>query len=372
MASVRYHYGNFPPSNLDWERIAGPLASATESVARYDSFLGIIPDARILISPLMVQEAVTSSRIEGTRATVGEVLAFEAGASKIDPSKRGDAKEVINYQVAIRYAESLLKDLPLSGRVLRAAHSVLLHDVRGQFKSPGEYRTEQNWIGTSNNIEDARYIPIDHRSVEPAMARWEEFVNLSDIPPLVKASIAHAEFESIHPFLDGNGRIGRMIIPLMLFCDGIMSHPCFYLSEFFEHRNDEYQDRLLAVSRDDDWTGWCVFFLKAMDHQAKENNDKARMIYRLYEEIRERLTEATGSASSGKVVNELFRSAIFKSTDLSKDNGVSQKTARRLLHALEDMGTIRVLEASSGRKPAFYVFPRLIEITEGVTLDKGR
>ena len=187
----------------------------------------------------------------------------------------------------------------------------------------------------------------------------------------MKASIAHAEFESIHPFLDGNGRIGRMIIPLMLYADGVMSHPCFYLSEFFEHRNDEYQDRLLAVSRDDDWTGWCVFFLNAMDQQARENNDKARRIYSLYERTRDELTERSGSASAGKVVRELFRAAIFRSTDLARAEGVNPKTARRLLGTLKEMGTVRELEAASGSRPAIYMFPELIEITEGIRFSRS-
>ena len=203
------------------------------------------------------------------------------------------------------------------------------------------------------------------------MAQWEQFVNLSEMPPLVKTSIAHAEFESIHPFLDGNGRIGRMIIPLMLYADGVMSHPCFYLSEFFEHRNDEYQDRLLAVSRDDDWTGWCVFFLNAMDQQARENNDKARRIYSLYERTRDELSERSGSPSAGRVVRELFRAAIFRSTDLTKTEGVNPKTARRLLNALKEMGTVRELEAASGSRPAIYMFPELIEITEGIEFSRG-
>lgn len=371
MMPVHYHTGKFPPKSLDWQAIAGPLAHATDSIARYDSFLGIIPDAHILISPLTTQEAVTSSRIEGTHATVGDVLAYEAGSHAVDPAKRDDVQEVVNYQVAIRHAERLLETLPLSGRILRSAHEILLHEVRGQYKSPGKYRTEQNWIGRSYDISEARYIPVAPEEVEPAMARWEQFVNLDEMPPLVKASIAHAEFESIHPFLDGNGRIGRMIIPLMLYSDGVMSHPCFYLSEFFEHRNDEYQDRLLAVSRDDDWTGWCVFFLSAMDQQARENNDKARRIYSLYERTRDELGERSGSPSAGRVVRELFRAAIFRSTDLAKAEGVNPKTARRLLNTLKEMGTVRELEAASGSRPAIYMFPELIEITEGIKFSRG-
>ena len=347
--SVHYHEGKFPPHGLDWEKLIDPIARATDSIARYDSFLGIIPDASILIAPLMTQEAVTSSRIEGTHATVGDVLAYEAGAQDLDPAKRNDVLEVINYQDAIIHSESMLRELPLSGRVLRMAHKILLNGVRGQYKSPGKYRVEQNWIGSSLDMSEARYIPISPEGVEGAMARWERFVNESTLPILIKVSIAHAEFESIHPFLDGNGRIGRMIIPLMLCQDGIMSHPCFYLSEFFEHRNEEYQDRLLAVSSDDDWTGWCSFFLKAMDQQAQSNLDKARAIFSLFEQTRSNLIEHSGSSNAEKVVTQ-------------------HKTVKRLLGTLSDLGVIVELAAASGSRPAIYVFPRLLEITEGIKL----
>lgn len=367
--AVRYHEGKFPPGKLDFGLLIGPLARATDAIARYDSFLGIIPDSSILVAPLMTQEAVTSSRIEGTKATVGDVLAFEAGSDDLDPARRGDVLEVINYQLAIQEAERMLKDIPMSGRVLRAAHAILLHGVRGQYKDPGHYRHEQNWIGRSLNIDEARYVPIAPEHVEDAMARWESFVNRSELPPLIKASIAHAEFESIHPFLDGNGRIGRMIIPLMLCMDGVMSHPCFYLSEFFEHRNDEYQDRLLSVSAEDDWTGWCEFFLEAMTEQAKINLDKARAIFTLFEDTRSGLIERVGSASADKVVTQLFRSAIFTAVSVSRSSGVHSRTVRRLLLALSDMGTIIEIEKASGSKPALYAFPALLRVAEGIGLE---
>lgn len=366
--SVFYHEGQFPPKHLDFEKLVVPLATATDSIARYDSFLGIIPDSSILIAPLMTQEAVTSSRIEGTKATVGDVLAYEAGSDDIDPARRNDVLEVINYQAAIQETEKMLQDIPLSGRVLRRAHAILLDGVRGQYKSPGSYRTEQNWIGRSNNIAEARYVPIGPEHVEDAMARWEAFVNESELPSLIKVSVAHAEFESIHPFLDGNGRIGRMIIPLMLCLDGVMSHPCFYLSEFFEHRNEEYQDRLLAVSESHDWTGWISFFLNAMSDQAKVNLEKARRIFELYQDTRASLIERTASASADKVVAQLFRSAVFTSVSLSKRSNVHQKTVRRLLSALSDMRTIVEISPSSGSRPAIYAFTELLEITEGISL----
>ncbi len=199
------------------------------------------------------------------------------------------------------------------------------------------------------------------------MAAWERFVNTSDLPSLVKISIAHAEFESIHPFLDGNGRIGRMMVPLMLCSDGTISYPCFYLSEFFEHRNDEYQDRLLVVSEDDDWTGWCEFFLRAIETQARENTTKAHLIFELRESVRRKLSERSKSSSADKVTDSLFDAAIFPATRVTHIDGVAPKTGRRLLGVLRDMGAVAETVPRSGCSPAIYVFPRLLEITEGTT-----
>lgn len=213
MVPVHYHTGKSPPNSIDWKRLAVPIEHATMALARYDSFLGIIPDESILLSPMLVQEAVTSSRIEGTHATVSDVLVYEAGGANFDSSKSDDVLEVVNYRHALLLAEKMIKDVPLSGRVLKAAHKTLLQNVRGSLKSPGMYRHDQNWIGTSDNIDEARYVPIAADKLEDAMAAWERFVNSDDIPSLVKISIAHAEFESIHPFCDGNGRVGRMIAP---------------------------------------------------------------------------------------------------------------------------------------------------------------
>lgn len=365
---VKYHEGRFPPSQLDWAAIADPLAAASDAVARYDSFLGIIPNPDILVSPMMVQEAVTSSRIEGTRATVGDVLVYEAGKTDVDPAKMNDIKEVINYQRAVASASKLMEKMPLSGRVLKAAHEILLDGVRGRFKSPGSYRADQNWIGYNNNIEDARNIPIAPAGLDEAMAKWEGYVNESSHPALVKTAIAHAEFESIHPFLDGNGRIGRIAVPLMMWSNGLISNPCFYLSEFFEHRNSEYQDRLLAVSRDDDWTGWCIFFLEAIRTQAVENNEKARRIFNLYESTRAALLDNTGSKHVDKIVESMFAAAIFPANVFSDIEGMSNKTGQRMIKVLKEMGIIREMVPHSGQRPAIVAFTELLEITEGIKL----
>lgn len=366
--AVYYHEGKFPPESLDWRRLAEPIERATNALARYDSFLGIIPDSSVLVSPMLVQEAVTSSRIEGTHATVSDVLMYEAGGADFDAAKSDDVLEVVNYRRALAVAQVMLKEVPLGGRVIRAAHEVLLQNVRGSFKSPGRYRNDQNWIGFSNDINEARYVPISPDHLEDAMARWEGYVNLSDVPALVKISVAHAEFESIHPFRDGNGRIGRILVPLMLCGSGIITSPCFYLSEFFEHRNAEYQDRLLAVSRDDEWTEWCIFFLHAIETQAKENLAKARGIHSLYRDVLLEVASSTKSAGVDEAVKCLFRSAIFPANMFVKAAGMNESAARRLIATLKNRGRIREVIPHRGSMPAVLEFTELLEITEGVKL----
>lgn len=366
--AVHYHEGKFPPENLDWRRLAEPIERATNALARYDSFLGIIPDSSILVAPMLVQEAVTSSRIEGTHATVSDVLMYEAGGADFDAAKSDDVLEVVNYRRALGLAQSMLESVPLGGRVIRAAHEVLLQNVRGRFKSPGRYRNDQNWIGVSNDINEARYVPVSPDHLEDAMARWENYVNLSDVPAMVKISVAHAEFESIHPFKDGNGRIGRILVPLMLCESGIITSPCFYLSEFFEHRNAEYQDRLLAVSRDDEWTEWCAFFLQAVETQAKENLAKAEGIYDLYREVLLEVASSTKSGDAEEATKCLFHSAIFPANVFVRQAGMNESASRRLVSALKERGRVREIRPHRGSRPALLEFSELLEITEGVRI----
>ncbi len=253
---VQYHYDRFPPSNIDWARLIPLLGPASAALARYDGTLVAIPNSAVLLSPLTTQEAVLSSSIEGTQATMGEVLEYEAeGESKeISQEKRDDITEVLNYRKAMWHAVDLLNDLPLCQRVVREAHHVLLAGVRGHGKSLGEYRKTPNWIGSPGcNIENAKFVPISANRLDEGMSRWELYIHEDAPDRLVQLAIIHAEFEAIHPFFDGNGRLGRMCVPLFMFKIGLVHAPMFYISAFFERNRDEYYERLLAISRDDDW-----------------------------------------------------------------------------------------------------------------------
>lgn len=366
MAAVRYHEGTFPPQSIDWERLIPLVGPSAAAVARFDGLLRAMPNPDVLLSPLTTNEAVLSSRIEGTQATMGEVLEYEAGRKAAHEARREDIHEVLNYRAAVREAQRQLEAVPLSGRIIKEAHRVLLEGVRGTYKSPGRYRTDENWIGTpGSTIETARFVPIDPDYLEDGMARWERYLHSEQPDRLVQLAVLHAEFEALHPFLDGNGRVGRMIIPLFMWQSGLIHRPIFYISAYFEQRRDEYYDRLLAVSRDDDWTGWCAFFLGGVRAQAEENLERASAIMRLYQEMKVRLPELTRSQFAFKALEWVFGSPVFSASDFVNAAGIPATAARRILNALLEDGILEEVEAASGRRPAVYSFDALLDSAEG-------
>ena len=219
MAAIHYHEGRFPPEErIHWPALIPLLGPAVAALARYDGALSAVPNPRVLrvlLSPLTTQEAVLSSRIEGTQATMSEVLEFEAGQEAESPQRRDDIHEVLNYRDAMREAERMLETLPLCQRVVREAHRILLSGVRGENKSPGDYRRIPNWIGPPGcTVEQATFVPIGADKLPAAMSAWEHYLNQDAPDRLVQLAILHAEFEALHPFLDGNGRLGRMLTKL--------------------------------------------------------------------------------------------------------------------------------------------------------------
>ena len=366
MAPVLYHHGRFPPAALDWPRLIPLLGPAAAAVARYDGMLAAVPNPGVLLSPLTTQEAVLSSRIEGTEATMGEVLEFEAGREAASPERREDIQEVLNYRAAMREAERLLATLPISQRVVLGAHKVLLAGVRGQSKAPGEYRRIPNWIGPPGcTSETARFVPIGADKLPDAMSAWERYAHDDAPDRLVQLAILHAEFEALHPFLDGNGRLGRMLVPLFLWQSGLIRQPMFYISAYFEARRDAYYDGLLAVSRDDDWTGWCRFFLEAIRSQAEDNLTKAQGILALYDEMKRRVPEMTRSQYAIRALDWIFERPIFRTSDFMEAAGIPRPTARRILSVMQEGDVLRVLAASGGRRAGVLAFPALLNIAEG-------
>ncbi|MGB0712138.1 MAG: Fic family protein [Gammaproteobacteria bacterium] len=367
--TVHYHLGGFPPPKLDWEQLVPLIGQANAGLARYDGLLTAIPNAAVLLSPLITQEAVLSSKIEGTHVTMGEVLELEAGGEPHDVSqpKRDDAEEIVNYRTALRACVDSLRDQPLTQHLLRQAHALLMQGVRGKDKSPGQFRNTQNWIGPKGcPIEEASFVPIAPEHLGAGMDYWEAYMIGADaLDPLVQLALVHLEFEALHPFEDGNGRLGRMLIPLFLFTKEVLSSPDFYMSGYLEAHRDEYQERMRAASRDSAWTEWCAFFLTGIVEQSTENEEKARNILTLYEWVKNKVVELTHSQHSIRAVDFLFQQPIFKAPDFIRESGIPRPTAQRILAVLRDDGLLRTLRPGKGRRPGIYAFSDLINYAEG-------
>jgi Fic family protein len=238
--------------------------------------------------------------------------------------------------------------------------------VRGRHKDPGEYRRIPNWIGPEGcSIEQARFVPPGADRIESAMAGWEAYIHGDAPDRLVQLAIVHAEFEAIHPFLDGNGRIGRLIIPLFLYAHGLLSQPNFYLSEYLEANREEYYDRMLAVSRDDNWTGWVAFFLRGIIAQAEANTQKAQRILELHQAKRDWVVEITHSQYAVRALDWIFQRPIFQTPDFIASAQIPPATARKIIRDLRSNGLLRELMPASGRAPATFVFSELLNIAEG-------
>ncbi len=370
MPPVYYQPGRFPPEGqLDWRQLIPHIGPATFALARYDGTLATIPNPSVLLAPLTTQEAVLSSRIEGTQATMAEVLQFEAGWKPDSSQRRHDIDEVRNYCAALRQAIQLLKNLPLSQRVLLQAHQVLLRGAQGKGKSPGDYRRVPNWIGPPGcTQEEARFVPIEAGKIPDAMSAWERYIHAEAPDKLVQLAILHAEFEAIHPFLDGNGRLGRMFVPLFLWQVELIHAPMFYISAYLETHPEAYYDGLLAVSRDNDWTGWCQFFLKAIRHQAEDNLTKCRNIINFYNTMKTDIVELTRSQYAIFALDWIFERPIFRSTDFLHQAKVPSTTARRILNSLRENETLKIIHEGRGSRAAVMAFSELLNIIKGTSV----
>ena len=367
MAPVHYRPESFPPDDrLDWTALVPLIGPTSVAVARYDGLLEAVPNPDILIAPLGTREAVLSSRIEGTLATTRQVLEYQAGQAPSSPILRDDVVEVLNYRAAMREAQDLLKDLPLCLKVIRRAHRVLLQGARGKGSAPGEFRRVANWIGSpGSTVDTATFVPIEAGELTDGLGRWEKYLHHEARDRLVQLAVLHAEFEALHPFLDGNGRLGRMLVPLYLWQMGIINQPNFYISAFFEANRAAYYERLLAVSRDDDWTGWCLFFLEAVRAQAEDSTARARRIRELYDETRRRVEGLTRAHHALDALDFIFENPIFTSADFSTHRGLPAYAARRVLNIFRNGGILQLTRPASGRQSAIFEFTELLDIAEG-------
>lgn len=354
-----------PISNLDPARLIGLVGQANAALAGYDGLLRGMVNPEIMLSPLTTQEAVLSSRIEGTQATVGDILESDAG-EEFDAAKSADVEEVMNYRSALRAASDSLKDRPIRLTLVRALHSILMKGVRGQNKDPGKFRTTQNWIGPIGcTQEQANFVPPSPLQLQDHLEAWETYILGEDLDPLIQAAVVHAQFEIIHPFIDGNGRIGRLLIPLFLFCKERIHRPMFYLSGYLESHRDEYYARLRAITDRGEWNEWVLFFLRAIIEQANSNKKVATSVIELYDEMKLKVRDATRSQHSAQIVDALFQSPVFRISSLQNKAEIPQATAHKVAQQLVDAKVVVQVREGRGRRPGLYVFPRLVNLSEG-------
>ena len=330
-------------------------AAAVNSIGRLRVAAAMVPDPGWFLYGFVRKEAVLSSQIEGTQATLRDVATFEATSITNRPA---DVAEICNYVTALNHARAMIADsagLPLSARLLCDVHRILIRGLRGADKLPGEIRRSQNWIG-GTRPGNARFVPPPHDEVAPALAALEKWLHADDpLPPLIKAGLAHVQFETIHPFLDGNGRIGRMLITLLVEHWGILAQPLLYLSLAFKRRQQDYYDRLSAVRTEGDWEGWTAFFLECVAEAAEDAVDVAGRLFRIVSNDRAALL-ASGSATVNalrllEAMPEHPVMTLPRAVDLL---GVAKPTASKCIEELLKAGVLR--ETTGKQRDRVYVY----------------
>jgi Fic family protein len=357
-----------PIKGLDWESLIPLVGRANRAVAKYSGIMSALANPHLLLSPLTTQEAVLSSRIEGTQATLGDVLKFEAGETPKQESQESDIHEILNYRRALREAERELAKKPFGLNLLRRLHGILLDSVRGRDKGRGEFRRIQNWIGPHGSpIERAYFVPPGPERVMQYMDNWEKYYHMDRPDPLVQLAILHAQFESIHPFLDGNGRIGRLIIPLFLFEKRVLASPMFYLSAWLDSHRREYYDRLRAIQRTaQGWSEWVRFFLLGIESQAEKNLRISQGILELYGRLKDEIIRLTRSQWSIPLLDVMFNQPVFSGSQLRfRKPAPTRAAVTNMLRALHQGRVLKVVRIGSGRRGTVYVLAELVNLCEG-------
>ncbi len=355
----QYNYNSFSPEKIDHSWIVSSpkvnqlLSEADRKLGELNAFSQLIPDVVFFIRMHITKEATKSSRIEGTQTTIEEAL---QKAENIDPEKMDDWQEVHNYIEAMNYAIGQLDKLPLSNRLLRQAHKLLLKGVRGKHKQPGEFRQSQNWIGGAT-LKDAHYIPPHHTEVPDLMSDLEKFLNNDslEVPHLIRIGISHYQFESIHPFLDGNGRLGRLLITLYLVSNDILSKPALYLSDFFERNRNHYYDNLTIVRTKNNLIQWLTFFLVGVSETADNSIKTFNKIIALRKRIEEEKLIHFGKRipKAKKLLNHLYSKPITTINDVEEILKVDNSTANRLIQEFEK-SQILIEKTGYSRNRVFY------------------
>jgi Fic family protein len=363
-----YGYQYFVPTLVDrqWAWSDGKLNELLEKASirlgELNSFARLVPNIDLFIHLHITKEAVVSSKIEGTQTAIDEALLPE---EEISPEKRSDWQEVQNYTQAIDTAITRLGALPLSGRLLRQTHEILLSGVRGEHKMPGEFRTSQNWIG-GGSLADSKFIPPTHELVPELMGDLEKFLHSTDIhgPALIRIGIAHYQFETIHPFLDGNGRIGRLLITLYLVSEKILEKPLLYLSVFFEKDKSLYYENLTIVRERNDLLQWLKYFLVGIEQTATQAVQTLTKVLELKQATEDKITSTMGRrATNGLVLlNTLFAHPFVAVKNVEEITGLSKKAANDLVQAFVANGVMEEMTGNSRNR--LFVFNQYLDLFE--------
>jgi cell filamentation protein, protein adenylyltransferase len=337
------------PPALTWSpRLVGALSVADRAAGRLAGEGGRLPNPHLLIRPFLRREAVLSSRIEGTQATLGELLQAEAGAAVA--RSPADLREVASYVAALEHGIDRLRTLPLSLRLVRELHARLMERVRGDYATPGEFRRTQNWIGPPGcTLADATYVPPPPGELLGALGAWETFLHDTSLPPLVQIALAHYQFEAIHPFVDGNGRVGRLLITLYLVWRGVLPTPLLYLSAFFEATRSQYYERLRGVTERSEWSEWLEYFFGGVARQSEDALSRATRINDLLSRWREAVAGVPSKAVAA-LVDRLAENPYWTVTRAAERLGVAFTTAQRAIDRLASLDILsRMTDAKRDR-----------------------
>ena len=337
------------------------LSKADRALARLDGVVTVLPNPDLFIAMYVKKEALLSSQIEGTQASLEGVLEFEADLTPKEDID--DIKEVINYIKALDYGIERLKEFPMSLRLIKEIHEILVKGTRGTHKTPGEFRKTQNWIGPPGaSLNEATFVPPPPGMLLELMGNLEKFIHSRDnIPPLIKIALIHSQFETIHPFLDGNGRIGRLLITFYLYCRNILSKPLLYLSFYFKKNRAGYYDLLMRVRTEGMWEEWIKFFLKGISEISEEATNAAKEIIKLKEDLITKLYEnSISSIYAVKLIDLLFKNIVIDVRYVTKKFRIHRDTSNELLKRFEKIGILKEITGKQRYKK--YIFNDYVEI----------
>ena len=338
------------------------LSDADRGISELAGIARTLPNPHLLIGPFVRREAVLSSRIEGTQASLSDLLYFEA--ANVGEREVPDVREVSNYVRALEYGLDRVRDLPLSLRLIREMHQKLMEGVRGQSQAPGEFRRSQNWIGPpGSTLMNATYVPPHVIEMNRALDQFENYLNgPSELPPLIRIAMIHYQFEAIHPFLDGNGRIGRLLTTVLLCTENLLPQPLLYLSAFFERNRENYYRLLLGVSQKGDWGPWVSYFLEGVSYQARDAIDRSDDLLNLWKGYRAKLQGARASVLLLQLVDGLFSYPALTNRSASERLGVTPRSTQINIEKLQSAAILT--EVTGQKRNRLYVAPEIIEIIE--------